>query len=196
MIELILIRHGETDTNNEQRYSGWTDSALNLRGVEQAYELKEKLKDIKITYIFSSPLIRAVRTSEIINEAHGLNINYVDDLKERNFGVFENMTYDEICQIYPYEKDEWNKNWNGYVIDKGESADSFFQRVNIFVKNLIEDTDSGVYVLVTHSGCIRSIAAYLLGMGHDGFWKFKIENCKIMKFHIKDCFATLTCLNC
>lgn len=195
MLELIIIRHGETDSNKEGRYMGWADIDLNENGIKQAYSLKEKLKDTKIDCIYSSPLKRASRTAGIINEAHNAGVIYSDSIMERNFGVFDNLTYSEICGNYPVQKELWAADWANYCIESGESAVQFHNRVCGFVKGITEDYEKGTILIVTHSGCIRSIVTCLLGLRLEDSWHFKVDNCSISKFEITGNYPVLTLLN-
>ena len=82
-MEIILVRHGETDWNISGRLMGQKDVPLNSRGRAQAETLKEKLADINFDCCYSSPLSRARETAEIIC-GHRCNIICDDDLKERS----------------------------------------------------------------------------------------------------------------
>lgn len=199
MVELILVRHGETDSNSKGAYCGWTDVGLNEQGEKQAKNARDKLKDEKIDGVFSSPLKRAFRTAEIINENFGLEIKRVDALKERNFGVWEDLKYKEICEKHPEEVKLWEADWVNYCIKGGESAVQAFNRVNGFVGTLIESNKGAKLtklLIVTHLGCIRSIVANLLGMGNEGCWRFKVDNAGITRLVVNDeGYAYLTMLN-
>jgi alpha-ribazole phosphatase len=144
MLEVILVRHGETDSNVEGRYLGLTDVSLNENGINQALGLKDKLKDIRIDYVYSSPLKRCRETAGIINEAHNSAVLYSDDLKERNFGLFENLTYEEICNKYPVQKDLWENDWVNYRIEYGESALEFHKRICSFTDGILRQKHMGV----------------------------------------------------
>lgn len=73
-MKIILIRHGKTEWNTLNKAAGQVDIPLNEIGREQALETKEKLKDMPIDLIITSPLIRARQTAEIINEDRKLPI--------------------------------------------------------------------------------------------------------------------------
>lgn len=195
MLEVILARHGETDSNAENRYLGWTDVPLNENGINQALGLKEKLRTAGIDCVYSSPLIRCVKTAGIINEAHNSVVLYPDELKERNFGLFDNLTYEEICEKYPGQKELWENDWINYRIERGESALDFHKRICGFTDGILRQRNSGVILVVTHSGCIRSIIAQLLGLGMDGAWHFKIDFGGVTRFGIRDNYPVMTLLN-
>jgi len=103
MTELILVRHGETESNVNGTYTGWTDIGLNDKGIMQAFAAREKLSATHLDAVYSSTLKRASKTAEIINEVHNIDICYTDNLNERNFGCWEEMTNSEVTQRYPKE---------------------------------------------------------------------------------------------
>lgn len=196
MLELILVRHGETDSNVKGTYLGWTDMELNEKGIKQAKMAKEKLKDTKIDAVFCSPLKRAKRTADIINENFGLDIIPCEGLKERNFGTWDDLTFKEISQKYPEECELYLKDWINYCIKDGESAMQAYQRIVRFIKDLIDRYNNDVILIVTHLGCIRNILTYTLGMGIEGSWHFRVDNAGITRIQINDeKYAYLSQLN-
>lgn len=79
---IYFVRHGETDYNLEGIVQGQLDIPLNNKGIHQAHELKNKLKVLDIDVIFSSPLLRAKQTAQIIHENLNVEIKYDERLKE------------------------------------------------------------------------------------------------------------------
>lgn len=197
MLELIFVRHGETD-NKKDAYCGWNDSGLNDNGIKQAYQAAQRLNCAKanVCKIFSSPLKRAAETAEIINKVFNTEIAYAGELKERNFGVWEGLTYKEIQAGFPEEYKLWANDWINYPIRGGESAYQVSNRVTTFITGLLKNHSNGVYIIVTHQGCIMNMLAYLLGMAADAMWRFKIGNGGIARVEIDDeKYAYLTGLN-
>lgn len=196
MIELILVRHGETASNKRSTYCGWTDRSLNETGIKQAYSARDKLSGVKINKIYSSPLKRAAKTAEIINESFGQKIIYSDALRERNFGVWDDMSYKDICVKFPKEVKLWENDWINYCIQDGESALEAHERVTAFIDSLISENKKGTFIVVTHLGCVRSIIAHLLGMGIQGVWRFRVDTGSITRLIINnEKYAYLTALN-
>ena len=196
MIRLILVRHGETDSSRRGTFCGWTDSPLNEEGKRQARTAASKLTGIPIDIIYSSPSKRALETAEIINNALGLRITCFNDLRERNFGRWEDLTYSDIGNTYPGELSKWQNDWVNYRIEDGESAYQAHERVAAFADNLIKVNSNRVCLVVTHAGCIRSILSHLLGMGIGAMWRFKIECGGVTSVEITDDgYAYLTMLN-
>ena len=196
MIELILVRHGETDSNVKGTYLGWTDVDLNEKGIQQAYRAKEKLKGYSIDAIYCSPLKRVVDTANIINQNFNMEIELSDDLKERNFGKWDDLTLREIMEKFKFEYDLWVNDWKNHCVTDGESAVMAYDRIKNFIDGLLKNKKDGTFLIVTHSGCIKKIISYLLGMGLDGTWRFDVDNAALCKLKINDeGYAYLTALN-
>lgn len=85
-MKLYVIRHGQTDWNVAGKCQGMSDIELNETGIEQAKKVKEQIKKYNINLIISSPLKRAKKTAEIINEAINCPIEYDNRVIERGFG--------------------------------------------------------------------------------------------------------------
>lgn len=195
MLELIFIRHGETDGNIRQTYLGWTDTGLNENGIRQVQLLRDRLKDTKIDGIFSSPLKRTMETAKIINENYKLDIKYSEGLKERNFGVWDDLTLKEITDKYPLEYSQWTNDWIKYRIKDGESAQEAYDRSVTFIKAILKSGIEGSILCVTHLGTIRFILAYLLDLGIENSWRFRVGNASITRVEIKEGYGVLTMLN-
>lgn len=194
MLELIFVRHGQTDSNKRRTYLGWTDVELNEEGIKQAIQLKKKLKNIPVDKVYSSPLKRAKKTAEIINENYCLDIEYHDNLKERNFGIWDDLTNDEVKKLYNNEYNMWVKDWKDYPIKDGETGLESYNRAVEFSKNLTNSFDKGRILIVSHLGTIRYMIAYLLGMDIEGCWRFRLDNCEMAKIEITDGYGVLTSL--
>ena len=99
---IYFVRHGETDYNIEQIIQGQLDIPLNQTGINQAKELAENIKDIKIDKIYCSPLRRTKTTAEIINKYHNVQIIYDDRLKEFYGGKFQGFRFKDLSPEQKY----------------------------------------------------------------------------------------------
>lgn len=88
-MKIYVTRHGQTDWNVQGKTQERADIELNEVGIKQAKQTKEELKNIDIDLIICSPLKRAKKTAEIINEGRNIPIIFDDQIIERNFGEFE-----------------------------------------------------------------------------------------------------------
>lgn len=175
---IYFIRHGETDYNKQKIMQGWLDIPLNETGLEQARIAKENLKNLKIDEIYSSPLKRAYKTAEIINENFNLKIKADDRLKE----IFGGERQGKCLKDLPKEQIEaYFKTPEAFG---GESLQQFYDRVVSFFKE-IENTEKNI-LIVSHSGAYRSIYKYLNNI--EGF-DFELEppkNSEFIKIEKKD----------
>lgn len=175
---LYLIRHGESEANVTKRFSGITDVELSERGKKQAIAAGNRLIDEKILRIYSSPLTRAKKTAEIISSIIGYpkeEIIIENSLKEVNFGIFENMTWEEIEEEYEEESRKWIKNKHEYIFPEGEGYKDIIKRISSFVDNVPLNS-----LIVTHFGVIQSILLYLNIADSSTVWDYNISNCDIL----------------
>ncbi|WP_456278490.1 histidine phosphatase family protein [Bacillus sp. AK128] len=101
MTTVCLIRHGETDWNVIGKLQGKTDIPLNARGISQAEECREYFKGANWDIVITSPLIRARRTAEIINEGIQIPLVIMEEFQEKSFGEAEGMTVEERHAAFP-----------------------------------------------------------------------------------------------
>lgn len=195
MLEIIFVRHGESETNKKGLYCGWTNSLLTEKGLKQAEIVSQKLADEEIDLIISSDLDRCLKTAEIINKFHSETIIKETDLKELNFGIWEGLSYDEICKAFPQNAKEWQEDFVGFKMPKGESLYEMHQRVNNAFNRIVNEYKEGRILIVSHSGVIRSILSQQIIGSIDGYWKFKIENCGITRLQLIDDFPVILGLN-
>lgn len=99
MTKIYLTRHGETVWNRQCRFQGHKNSDLTEKGILAAELLADRIEEIELDYIVSSPLMRAYNTAEIIRGNKNIQIIKHDGLKEINLGKFEGMSYKDIQKI-------------------------------------------------------------------------------------------------
>lgn len=175
MLNIYLLRHGETEQNLKGLYYGKLDIDITDKGIKQIEYINNKVKNITFDKIYVSNMKRAMSSADIIlKDKH---IPYIIDkrLSEMNLGVFEGKNYEDIQREYPIEYKEWSNDWKAYAPPKGESYISFYERVKEFFQEILKLEDENV-LLVTHSGVIRSILTYTMGENLDVFWKFGSKN--------------------
>lgn len=187
---LYLVRHGESLANIDKRYCGITDVELSSVGRAQAKIVGLNLKNLNVLHIFSSPLKRACETAKIISEEININFSLADCLKEVNFGIFENMTWEEMINDYKEETDNWIEQGFKYTFPKGESYDDIINRIARFMDN-VEDNS----VIVSHFGVIQSILLYYKIADSSNLWNYHISNCDILVLNYKKIEKIIKCKN-
>jgi phosphoserine phosphatase len=154
-LKLILVRHGETLLNRENRVQGITDTELSDYGRRQADKLAESLKGEKIERIVSSPLRRAYETAMAISKFHGAVIEADRDLQEINHGDFENLTIRELKEKHISVLRQWENDPASVVMPNGESLHDVQRRAWRAISGITETAKNAV--VVTHNMTIRTI---------------------------------------
>lgn len=174
MIRLLLIRHGETEYNLNKRYCGFSDPPLNTSGISQVKSLAKKMRSYEISAVYSSSLLRAKQTAEILFPGH--QIKTTPDFHEYNFGIFEGLTYDEIMERYPRLYQNWIRDPSSVLIPGGEEFRDFRKRVSSALSSIISLNKNKIIALVSHSGPIRLILCEALRYGLERFWETEHNN--------------------
>ncbi len=170
-MRLILIRHGQTDYNLQNRYCGFSNPALNNKGIKQAKRLAVKLKSLNVDKAYSSDLKRAIQTAKII--FRDLPIEKVSDFREMNFGIFEGLTYEEIIKINPKLYRKWIANPAKVKIPDAEGLRDLNKRVKKRLAHIILQNKNKTIAVVTHSGPIKVILCDILKYGLRQFWQIE-----------------------
>lgn len=193
--KLIIVRHGKTYWNHERRYQGHTDIRLNNEGIKQANDLMRRLTNEKITAIYSSDLIRAQETAEIIAQPHGLKVQTKEALREMNFGVWEGLTFQEIEKKYPKECEAWILKPHELLIPQGESFFMVRDRVLKETQKILKQHEKGNIILVAHGGVNAALICALLDKPLSVMWDYMQKNTAISTFVRKDGKMSLEVFN-
>lgn len=157
-MKMLLIRHGETTGDLEDRYGGSYDDHLTDKGREQLAHTATQVADKGVEIIFHSPLIRARESAEIISKAIDCPIKQWDGLEERHYGVLTGLTKQEALEKYP-EAVELHKDPMNTDPD-GESFEDFNDRV-VSVFEEIKKEPHNTIAILAHGGSLKRILSYL-----------------------------------
>ncbi len=174
--EIILIRHGETEWNSQQRMQGHSNSDLSAEGRGQIQALGKWMKNVSFDHIYSSDSQRAQQTAKAITQFSGHKLHLDQRIREKNLGVFEGLTSDEARGRFPDVYHLFKTAGRNYVIDKGESTQQLLDRSLEFIEDIrLRHPDQRV-VMVTHGGVVRVLMKYTLGLSIDTPTNFLIKN--------------------
>ena len=153
----IVVRHGETEWNVQARVQGHKDSALTAAGLAQAEAVAGRLAREKFDALVSSDLGRARQTAERIAARCGLAVAFDERLRERNFGLGEGLTYEEIDRRYPEVFSRVREIDPDAVIPGGESRRQFHERVRDAFAALAREHRGRRVAVVSHGGVLTSL---------------------------------------
>jgi len=156
----ICLRHGTTTWNREGRFQGRTDNPLCDDGIAQAFAAARKLQRYRIDQVVSSPLIRAVKTAEIVAAASAIPITIDEGLIELNFGYLEGQvitevmrthelkTVQDLVKVLPPETEPWAP---------------FAERSLRCVSKWLDANPHATVLFVTHDGVMQAMCEALSG---------------------------------
>ena len=185
-MKLYIIRHGQTDWNRIRRLQGRTNIPLNEWGRRVANLTREGLEDVSFDIAFTSPLVRAKETAELILQ--GRNVPIVDDdrLIEVDFGPYEGESFnldDENLQNF-FQKPEAY-----YSIGGSESIESVFQRTEDFLQELYkkQEYQNSTILISTHGAALCGLLCNIKKWGKADFWKGGLhKNCGFSIVEVTD----------
>ena len=183
---IVMVRHGETDWNREDRFQGHSDPPLNDRGRSQARALAQALGGLEAAALYSSPLARAHETAIILAERLRLEVHMRDDLREVDVGSWSGLTRSEAEARFPAGYRRWLEFGHGW--DDGETYQELGLRVLSEVRRIAEDHPGERVVAVTHGGPIRSALAASAGVQFGDARRsiHVIGNCAVVSFAFRD----------
>lgn len=152
-MKLYFVRHGESEANVSRTISNrGTVHGLTEKGRQQAAALASELVNTNVRRIYSSPLLRAVQTAEILSRELGVPVEIGDALREPDCGIAEGRSDPAAWEMHDQVMREWleNKNWD-VRIEQGESFNDLRARFLPFLESITQDArDENNLVLVIH----------------------------------------------
>ena len=158
---IYLTRHGETEWNIEKRLQGRGDSPLTKDGIQRAKELRDRIKNIDIDVIYSSPIKRALNTANILRGNKNIDIITDDSLMEMCFGDYEGKKIDIVQEENP----SWDINliMQGNVeicAPNGENLKEVRERISKLMNKIIAENIGKSILIVTHGITLKALMYY------------------------------------
>jgi len=172
---LILIRHGETTWNAEQRAQGQQESELTARGWEQARLSADRVADSGATALYSSDLRRAADFAAVIGDRLGLAVETTPALRERCGGVWEGLTWPEILERFADAAERW-RNEPDFSPPGAESRQQMHERVVQFLERVAAHHPDDVVIAVTHGGVVNAALRYVMGASLMPSGRTRVDN--------------------
>jgi probable phosphoglycerate mutase len=172
MTDLLLIRHGQAIHNLEGRWEGWGATPLTHEGQHQAEAVARRLERWlpPVSYIYTSPLLRAVQTAEPIAQRLGLTPSTNENLREINFGAVSGFP-------------------------RGEKRQVFFQRVARALDEIVALHPDEQIAVVAHGGTLRGGLAHLFPDTMRDWWIYALQNASLTHVRVGENGKRLVVLN-
>jgi broad specificity phosphatase PhoE len=185
-MRILFVRHGETESNVEDRYMGHLDSPLSTRGVEQAKAVAARLAGEGIDALVTSDLGRALSTARHIADACHLEMILDPRLRERHAGEFQGLLAEEARARYPDYFIESADPTPETSIPGGESAVQIQERVVPLLEEVCPQYAGRTVALVTHGIVIRTMFWRLLECSYAAAFRARVDNAGLTVFRAKN----------
>lgn len=162
MTEIYLIRHCEAIGNVMNILQGSTDLDISPLGEKQLEVLAERFYDIKVDKVFSSPLIRTIKTARAVADKKNLEVVPFQKLTEIDGGIHEGKPFKKLMEENPDFANVWNNFPQDIEIEGGESMRATYERIWDAVLTLVKENVGKTLVAATHGGVLRCLHCRLL----------------------------------
>ncbi|MFC1919394.1 histidine phosphatase family protein [Chloroflexota bacterium] len=183
---IILVRHGQTAWNREERFRGRADIELDDVGVKQAQAVANRLKQSGITGIYSSPLKRTLQTAQPIGKLGNLKVLPLDSVIDVDYGYWQGLTIEEAQRRDPDIFLQWRHEPQKVRFPHGESLKEVRSRAAISLDQLTQDYIGQTFVIVSHIVVCRLIILHFMDLDTAHFWNIRQDNCSINTFEMRE----------
>ncbi len=166
MKQMVLLRHGESQWNLENRFTGWVDVPLSPRGEQEAKEAGQKLQTFRFNHAFTSVLTRAIKTLEFVLEVIGqtdLQVEKHQALNERKYGELQGLNKAETVEKYgDHQVKLWRRSYDVRP-PGGESLQDTAERVIPYYQEKIWPilSQGESILVVAHGNSLRALVMHL-----------------------------------
>lgn len=191
-VEIVLVRHGQSEGNRDRRFTGHSASPLTALGRAQAEATGQALhaeaqrRGAPIDAIYSSDLVRCVETAAPLARLTGLRPIESSRLRERDMGEFTGLTFEEV-------QARWPEGWQAMLARSaefrppaGESHADTRERVGAWLDEVIATRQHGKAVIFSHGVAINHMLRHLLGLDRltTGRTLFTVDNCSLQRLEL------------
>ncbi len=187
LTKLYIVRHPQAIRNLKRVFQGYSNAEVTEMGEKQLLCISERFKNIDFDIIYTSPLLRAVKTAQAVNKYHNAPIIEDSGIIEINGGLLEGNSWQHFEETYAAEYDNWKNAPYKFQAPNGESMQEVFNRIKFALENIIEQNKNKTIVITSHGCAIRNMFCILKGLPleqlNDVFW---VENTGVSLINIDD----------
>jgi len=170
---LVLVRHGQTALNREQRVQGLSDNGVDETGLAQAEAIGAALRSQRLAGVYSSPLLRARQTAEAIARAQGLSVQVVEQLREMNVGELDGLSFTDMGAKYPELMKRWKEDAGAVRLPGGETLAEVQKRTWKAIEDIVSENQGKTAAIVSHAFAIQVIVCKALELPLSNFRRIR-----------------------
>lgn len=193
MLELLLVRHGQTAWNQERRIMGNLPVPLDATGRRQSQALARFLKKITLNACYTSPAARAVETAKIVMKGRRVPMITAREVLEIDYGEWVGKRFDEVTNQPAYRL--YHSTPKKSRPPAGESMLEVRRRCVAFVERLKKRHRKGRVLVVSHADIIKTILTYCLRLDLNDLQRFRIDNGSLTLLWFHDSFCRVLAVN-
>jgi broad specificity phosphatase PhoE len=195
MIRIILVRHGRTAWNvgpNDAcglagrptgRFRGTIDLPLASEGISQARFTAQRLANLRVDAVYSSPLQRAAHTAQIISRPHSIPVQTLPGLGSMDYGDWAGQSTADVARRWPTLYRQWRDDSFAVQIPGGECLADLRERAVVAVTAGLDDhADGETLVLVTHQVVAKTLVCAWAKLPDAAYWHFRQDLANLSTF--------------
>ncbi len=193
---IYLVRHGETIWNRDNLFQGQSDVELTDLGKSQSEKVANRLIELGVGSVHTSPLTRTRYIADRISE--GIRTTPIENkgLLELNLGLLEGKTGKDLRREWPEIIEDWRKHPSRVAMPSGESFKELHMRSTLALKEIIKIQAENPVAIITHNFVIKVLICEILGLTVDSLHKIHIGLASISQLYIDESNSSLGSLNC
>lgn len=193
--KLYIVRHGHTDANHPWTFLGRSDPPLSDRGIQQVDRLQAVFSEMPIDAIYTSPLVRAQKTADMLQAVSHCRYKVDDRLIEQDFGAWEGLHIDEVKVKYASDFTNWMRDANQYPPTNGETSREVLKRQQTLLNEIKQAYMGKTVVLIGHGSVINSLLCAALETSLCWRWAYHLNTADIAELHVFEHSSTLVRFN-
>lgn len=183
---LILVRHGQTQWNQEDRFRGRADISLDEKGMSQAEATAARLEHMGVSAIYSSPLRRAMQTAEPAARRLRVETRPLPGVTDIDYGSWQGLTIPQAAEHDPGVFQQWQHSPQLARFPGGESMEEARHRAAAAVASILPGHADQSIAVVSHVTICRLLILDLLSLPTSHFWAIGLSNCALSIFEFRD----------
>lgn len=185
MAHIFIFRHGQTEDNKNNIFSGWRQSDLTPEGIKEAEAIGEKLKNEKVTRAYYSDLIRSKHTLDIVLTHHQNTLTIEDPrIKERDYGELTGTNKIELKEKDPKNFELWHRSYS-VAPPGGESIERVEERVMPFLEELMQRVQPEDVIFISgHGNSIRPMRKFFEHLSNEEMCSYEYQPAEIFSYTV------------
>jgi broad specificity phosphatase PhoE len=195
--DVVLLRHGDTKLSPELRFSGVADPVLSAAGRDQARRAADSalLRGATVREVLSSPMTRSRETAQIVAAALGVSVIVEEDLREMDFGLWEELTFDEVQDRYPEDLRRWKQSAWASPTGSSDTLAAVVDRMGTVAERFASRYAGASVVAVTHVTPMKALVAHALGAPPAALFRMELSSACFSRISYSGGEASVRLLN-